>query len=310
MILAVCANPSVDSFWSFDQIKKGTTNRSRGESFYPGGKGIHVALALRELGQQVTTLGVWGGQTGEWLKDVCKKQNIGTAGPVVAEWTRICITNRTSNSWNETELLGAGPRLTPKQVKQFFTTYQSQIAGEPPEAIVLSGSAASGFEDDLYKKMIRTARKADIPTYVDASGTLLREALEVSPFAVHINRHEGKALSGQEDPTAIAHWLSQFCSVAAVTAGADGLFLLVEEILYHASHKLPPSDIISTVGAGDCLLAGLCLASLHDEDPRNWARYAVACGSANCIHPELGMLKTHDVEHILSNVTIEILDKS
>lgn len=308
MILVVCANPSVDSFWSFDKINKGTTNRSHRESFYPGGKGIHVAFALDELGKEVVLLGAWGGETGKWLQNKCRERNIIAVGPHVDDWTRICITNRSSNDWNETELLGAGPTLDSNEVDNFISTYQNQIQIHSPKAIIISGSAANGFESSLYYSLITFAKKFDIPAYLDAAGRLLEQALESKPFAVHINQNEGKNLCGEHNPAKIALWLSNYCSIATVTAGQDGLFLLLDNKIYHAYHKLDPSEISSTIGAGDCLLAGLCLASLENDNHKHWATYAVACGSANCIHPELGMLKADDVTAFLSKITVETFE--
>src|SRR5699024_2248654 len=100
-------------------------------------------------------------------------------------------------------------------------------------------------------------------------------------------------------------WLGRYCKLAAVTAGANGLYMKFEDKLIHASYKIKESNIFSTIGSGDCLLAGLCLAYLKHEEPKEWARFGAACGSANCIHPELGMLKAEDVERILQNVTVK-----
>ncbi|SMO52743.1 1-phosphofructokinase family hexose kinase [Fodinibius sediminis] len=304
MILTVCANPSVDSFWAIDQIQRGTTNRSAAESFYPGGKGIHTAFALRELGQQVMVLGVWGGQTGQWLKEQCLERDIEPVGPHVEAWTRICITNQSATEWNETEILGGGPSIAAHQVRKFKTTYQQCLADENIKAVTIGGSAARGFGDKLYAEMIELAQEAGRPVFLDASGLLLKNALAAQPYAIHINRDEGKQLCGKEDPAAIARWLSAHCTLAAVTNGADGLYLLHDGQLWHSSHYLAPSEIHSTIGSGDCLLAGLCLATFNYDFPEQWAKFATACGSANCISPQLGMLAAADVHKIFEHVTV------
>lgn len=307
MILTICANPSVDSFWTVDQIKKGTTNRSERESFYPGGKGIHVAFALNELGAEVATLGIWGGQTGEWIREKCTDRGITTIGPAVEQWTRICITTTSQNDWDGTELLGAGPEIRDHEVDQFMDHYEKLLNQKKPEAVVMSGSLPPGFDTNGYHQMTTIAGENGIPTFVDASGSILRKALDANPFAVHINLEEGKELSGLEKPDKIARWLSQHCIVAAVTAGAEGLYLFVDEVLYHASISLDSSQIHSTVGSGDCLFAGLCLATLKSDDPVHWAEFSAACGSANCIYPDLGMLKERDVQNLIEKVKLEKL---
>ena len=229
MILTVCANPSVDSFWNFGHIQKGTTNRSAGESFYPGGKGIHTALALNELGQEVTALGIWGGQTGQWLKEQCLDRQIQPIGPHVAEWTRICITNKSTTDWNETELIGGGPSLAKRDVQKFKAIFRQGLADPKPEAITIGGSVPGGMPENSYHDLITQAKSVNLPVFLDASGQLLKKALPAHPYAIHINREEGKSLCGKDDPSVIARWLSDHCTIAAVTAGAEGLYMQYED---------------------------------------------------------------------------------
>ncbi|MEL7832908.1 1-phosphofructokinase family hexose kinase [Fodinibius sp. Rm-B-1B1-1] len=305
MILTLCANPSVDSFWSINDIQQGTTNRSSKERFFAGGKGVHVAMALHELGQKVALQGVWGGVTGNWIKKSCEDKGIEISGPIVNGWTRICITNQSNNSWNETEFLGSGPSLTPEQIKEFYYTFEQSLKEQQPNGVVIAGSTPAGFEDSAYKKLISTAQKHNTPTYIDASGSLLKQSLDTKPHLIHINQHEGKTISGYLDPQKICQWLQQYCNIAAITAGSDGLYLSVDDQIYHGYHILKESAIHSTIGSGDCLLAGLCKAINESKDPKTWVRWGVACGSANCVYPKLGMLSEEDVSKFFNQVTVE-----
>ncbi len=49
MILCVCPNPAIDKFIYLDDFKEGSVNRINQELSYPGGKGVHVALGVREM---------------------------------------------------------------------------------------------------------------------------------------------------------------------------------------------------------------------------------------------------------------------
>lgn len=307
MILAVCANPSVDSFWSLPAIRQGTTNRSSAETYYPGGKGIHAAFTLRELGEDVTVLGIWGGQTGEWLIKQCNDKGIATIGPSVEEWNRLCISMKSNTEWNETELLGAGPKVDKTIRAAFYKTYSNFIKQYAPKSVIMSGSIPAGLDSETYQQFVAKAQAAKIPAFVDASGTLLEKTLQGQPYAVHINQHEGRELCGCEHPADIARWLGGFCTVAAVTAGAEGLYLWVDNQLFNTYNRIDSSKIISTVGAGDCLFAGLCQIALKNNDYTFWAKYAAACGAANCINPQLGMIKKEDVENMMKTVTLKEL---
>lgn len=48
-ILVVCPNPSIDTYAWIDGFANGVPNRIKREDRYPGGKGLHVAMALAEL---------------------------------------------------------------------------------------------------------------------------------------------------------------------------------------------------------------------------------------------------------------------
>jgi tagatose 6-phosphate kinase len=61
----------------------------------------------------------------------------------------------------------------------------------------------------------------------------------------------------------------------------------------------------SAVGSGDCLVAGLMMACLQKMDLSDSARLGVACGAANCLRQDLGMLHKPDVENLFRKVSIE-----
>ena len=68
--------------------------------------------------------------------------------------------------------------------------------------------------------------------------------------------------------------------VAAVlaTLGAHGAVLVTAEGAWHAAQ--PPTEVVSTVGAGDSSLFGYVLGVLRELDPAHRLALAVAYGSA------------------------------
>lgn len=307
MILAVCPNPSVDAFWAFPELHAGEANRSASESWFPGGKGVHTALALQELGETVRLAGIWGGPTGRWIRQQCAGQEVETVGPETGGWTRICITNRSDGVWDQTELRGAGPEISAETGRDFRKACRRELEEHSPKAVVAGGSLPSGMPTTIYRDLARMAAERGIPFYLDAEGDPLRAALEARPRAVHLNRREARGLTGEDDPARMARKLAEHCRLAAVTDGKRGLYLCSGETVLHAVHDLDSGDIAGTVGAGDCLLAGLCNADVQGMDLPELARRAVACGSANCVNPELGMLDASDVELFQKQVRVETL---
>ena len=68
MIYTVTLNPSIDYVVHMDSLIGGITNRTTGEEYYFGGKGINVSNVLSELDLDSTALGFVAGFTGEALE--------------------------------------------------------------------------------------------------------------------------------------------------------------------------------------------------------------------------------------------------
>jgi 1-phosphofructokinase family hexose kinase len=299
MILALCPNPSIDKQIFMNRLLTGSVNKSRKEIAFPGGKGVHVALALSELNEPVVLGGFWGGPTGKWIQKECGKRNIQTIGPEVEEWTRTCLTIISDEEPNESEIIEKGPKISSVDYDSFIEDV-NRLAPSC-QSIIVSGSWPPSSSLDSYLHLQKICKKNNLPLWVDASGKRLKEAIKVRPFGIHVNVKEAKNLFKSDiSPQNAASKLLDFCQVAAVTDGANGLFLAKKNNLIHT--RCFVEQVISTVGSGDCLTAGLVLGWVRGLNLQEIANLATACGSANCVHPELGMLKKDDVYALLPKV--------
>ena len=61
MIYTLTLNPSIDYVGHLDDFVSGITNRTTGEEYYIGGKGINVSCILAELGLASAALGFTAG---------------------------------------------------------------------------------------------------------------------------------------------------------------------------------------------------------------------------------------------------------
>ena len=76
MIYTVTMNPAIDYVMEVGALDSGGTNRSRGESYYPGGKGINVSVVLKSLGMESTALGFTAGFAGRALEEMLSERGI------------------------------------------------------------------------------------------------------------------------------------------------------------------------------------------------------------------------------------------
>ncbi len=301
MILSVCPNPSVDTYVHFSSFMPQEVNRATQEQPFPGGKGIHVAMGIKELGEEVTLLGFWAGPSGQWVKHQLEEKGIRCIGPEVDGWTRNCYTFKTGDDFNETEILGLGPTVSKNDLNTFYELYDKELAHT--NIAVMSGSWPQGAPDNSYAVLIGFANKHKVPVVLDATGDLLANAIQKHPAAIHLNKSETAAFTGKQNIMGMLMALAENIEVAAVTDGKNGLFYLNNKKVLHGNVLI--DKVVSAVGSGDSLTAGLTVAMLRGYNNEGTVRLSVACGAANCLRHELGMFYKKDVERLLNKVVVE-----
>ena len=302
MILCLCPNPSIDKYIWIKNVQAGRVNRVMKEKSYAGGKGIHVAMGVRELGEEVTVLGFWDEINGKWIKNQCSNLGIECMGPEVKDWNRICLTFQSEDKFNETEILGRGPDIKEEEFLSFFDTFKRLL--NESDFVIMSGSWPKTFNNADYSTFLDLAKEKNKTTFVDRSGELLRKAVDYYPDTIHVSLREGKELYREIDSIEqIAESLSGNCRQTVVTNGEKGFYMHVDNQRLHASVQV--KNIISAVGSGDSLLAGLVYARVHSYSVEDTARIAAACGAANCLREDLGMFYKKDVERLFKQVRLK-----
>ncbi len=169
----------------------------------------------------------------------------------------------------------------------------------------MSGSWPVGAGERAYSGLVSKAHTKRKQAIVDCTGATLKRALDGRPYAVHLNLTEATTLLGVEDPAAAAKQLSNHCQVSIVTVGKDGAFFASDDGVLFANCSIETS--YGSVGSGDCLVAGFALATSRKLPLNEAAALACACGAANCLRRELGMLHAADVASLLPRVIVRRL---
>ena len=303
MILSLCPNPSIDSFAGLQNFNAGGVNRISFLEEYPGGKGVHVALAIAELGAASNLMCLWAGTTGEWIKKECILKNVEVKGLSIPGNNRKCYTFLSENpELDHTELLEPGPEIGQEEFNRFISLFESEVSVY--EVICMSGSWPTGAPENAYAELIKIAKKHDKKVMLDCTGIQLENALKEGFFGIHLNHHEAKTLCGATDIISLRKFLGDKVELIALTKGKDGLELAYREQIISAKISLSRDQIISTVGSGDCLTAGIAYGLDKKLDLSEIAVWGVASGSANCLNKDLGMIKMKDVEMMLKQVQI------
>jgi 1-phosphofructokinase family hexose kinase len=296
-------NTSVDKTMEMAELRGGAVNRASSVRAYAGGKGLHVARAVATLGEPATLVGVMDAAHRSFFDDALSPLGIAFHGPSV-DGVRTCLTIHDAGGTRVTEILEPGPELDEAGQRALCDAFlaharQSRLA-------VLSGSVPRGFGDDVYARLVTASRDGGARCLVDASGPLLRAALEARPFLVKPNREELEALLGGavgdvEGAAAAARLLcARGVTMVVVSLGAEGALLASEGRVCHAA--APPRPAQNTVGSGDCLLAGVAVGVARGLPHEEVLRLGVACGTAQTLSPEHGYVRREDVDAVLPQV--------
>lgn len=302
MILCVCPNPSIDAYAWVDGHASGKPTRIGKLQEYPGGKGVHVALALSELGVKTTIFGSWAGPNGDWIRKECKKKRIVSKGINLDGNNRKCYTFRSQDpALNDSELLEPGPTMAPNDWDRFLPAFKKQAARF--DWVCISGSWPTGAPEDANLRLVQICKKLRKKVILDCSGVQLRNVLKTDFFGLHINEQEAIAIFDTGDTEEIFRKLKDKVSIIALTKGENGLFLNYKGHTLHGNVAV--KNVISSVGSGDCLTAGILFAISKKLPVMDMVKYGVACGAANCMTEDLGMLRCSDVKELLPQVEVK-----
>ncbi len=310
MIITVTLNPAIDQTLVLDRFALGDTNRVRDSRIDPGGKGINVSRVLRELGGQSLAAGLAPGSLGRFIEHSLLEQSILCDFVHTRGQTRTNLTVMDEASHETTLLSYRGPETDPRHVQTLHTRLRRYLSAG--DWLVLAGSIPPPIEPIEYVHLIELGRQRDVRTVLDADAEALAVGLTGRPDLAKANHHEVERLLGRplDDDDALLRAAEEMRSAGAgtavITAGARGAVAVGAEGAWWAWP--PPTVVVSAVGAGDALLAGMLLKLEEVSDVGHMMealRWGTAAGAAACLTSGTQLCRREDVERLLPDVRVE-----
>jgi len=307
MVLIITPNPALDRTMVFRGLRLGAVQRTDEVLVAAGGKGLNVARAALALGQPALACAPIGGHTGEQLAALAAGEGIaGRWHRHAAGETRTCVLLVDPDADDATALNEAGPVLSPADWAGFAAV--ALAAAEGAALCVVSGSLPRGVSPEALGELLAALGSAERRTLVDTSGPGLAAALAARPYGVKVNGAElgaalGRPVEGVEGAAAaLAELRARGVELAAVSLGPLGALAVDEGGCWWAAP--PPLRIVSSVGSGDALLAGLCAGLLRGLPLPEALALGVACGSANALTVGGGRFDAAEQERIRAGVAL------
>lgn len=278
MIVTVTFNPSVDRTIGIDALRRGEVHRATGARVDPGGKGVNVARALAGHGLKACAVVALGGAEGRQLADLLAEVGIEVVAVPVAGASRSNVTVVEPDG-TTTKLNEPGAALSAAEVEGVVDA--AVEAAADADWLVASGSLPPGAPADVYGRLVARLAGTRTKVAVDTSGEALAASLPAGPHLVKPNDVElaecvGRQLHTLGDVVDACHALRERGAGAVLASlGAAGAVLVDDAGVRHARGQAAVP--VSSVGAGDALLAGFLAAGGEGTDA---LLDAVAWGSA------------------------------
>lgn len=307
-IVTLALNPAIDKSASVAHVMAERKLYCQEPRFEPGGGGVNVARAIKKLGGESLLLYPTGGLTGTRLQELLSEERLNHRPFPIAGLNRESLVVLEEATGQQYRFVMPGPQLLQEEWEPFIRELASM---EPaPDYVVASGSLPPGVPSDFYAQIARAAKKRGAKVLVDVAGEALHEVLREGVFLLKPNIREFRELVGAEvkeesQIKAAARKIvdSGQCEVLAISLGAAGALVVSEKFAEHIPSPTVP--IISKVGAGDSMVAGVVLSLARGNPLRESILFGVAAGTAAVMTAGTELCRKDDAERLYEDMISE-----
>lgn len=290
MFITVTANPMVEHVFPVSDLHSGTRHRPDRAWTFATGKGLNVARALTDLGEDVVNVMAVAGRRGREIIERVEAEGMRTRVVPVRGENRAGAT--LFHGGEHTTIYGPGPEIRDGDVEALVATVRALL---PARAIVLAGSVT---HESLYTRLAALGA----PLCLDFCHPSFDDCMRVGNVLVaKPNLRELGFLYGIDDAVAGAARLHE--QGARWSVVTDGPGAAIFQSGNHVRRVEPPRvEAVHPIGCGDALLAGLLHAL--PRGPEQAVAFAMACGAHNASRPEIASLDPSACEGLARQVKI------
>ncbi|MBE2896017.1 1-phosphofructokinase [Pasteurellaceae bacterium HPA106] len=307
-IATITLNPAFDLVGRMEHITLGGVNAVQTLGVYPAGKGINVAKVLSDLGVTGIMLGGLLGQE----NSAAFEQHFATLN-VIDRMQRIAGSTRTNvkltaSDGEVTDLNFSGFTVSAPQWQQFCDDSVNYL--RDVQLVAVCGSLPRGVSAAMFAQWLSAVRALGVKVVLDSSKAALNAGMQTTPWLVKPNEHELaeymnvplKTLDEIIDAAQALH--TQGIENVVVSMGEKGALWVSEYGVFHAQ---PPrcERIVSTVGAGDSMVAGFIYGLSQQWSPQEVFACASALGTLAVMQENVGLTDRQQLNDMMKKVTIQ-----
>jgi 1-phosphofructokinase/tagatose 6-phosphate kinase len=309
MYLTVSMNPTLQKVLCFSSMAVHRVNRTRSQRLDVAGKGLNVCRVLSQLGKQVVHLTHLGGDMRTLFLEMIAREGLAirwveSGGPDVRGAIRFCYTLVDERDGSVTELIEKAESVDPGTEDRLRKAYEELL----PDCgvVVIAGTRAPGFSDDLVPFMVRRAKELERKVVLDLWGADLLGSLAFNPDVIKPNLMEFAATWAPslihngvliDDEAAVKEQVRDLCRILfrryhcgiVLTRGVKAVWFAQGEDFFEYPFE-PMSKPVNTTGSGDAFTAGLSAALGDGAGLREAVAEGVRCGYLNAGFLKVGTI--------------------
>lgn len=283
MIYTVTLNPAIDKTVVIPDFAAGEVNRVQSLRIDAGGKGINVSKCLDSLGVKSIAGAILGGTTGEQILTLLAQKELEVLSVFIPDQSRTNLKIIDPEQGKNTDINEPGPRVPESALLELRDGIGAKIC--PGDIVILSGSLPGGADVSLYGRWISFFHSLGAVVFLDADGEAMQEGIKAIPYLIKPNEVElsrivGRDLSAQQEFIEAGKALMQMgIKEVVISLGSDGAIFISEDGIFKADALKVP--VLSTVGAGDSMVAAMAYGLEKKLPRRKRIQLAVAIGAAS-----------------------------
>lgn len=306
-ILSLTINPAIDASCSVETVFPDHKLRSGAVCHEPGGGGVNVSRAIRNLGGDSTVFYLAGGPSGQMLGLLLDREGLKHEAMLIEDWTRenFTVTERTSGQ--QYRFVTPGPDLRAEEWQSCLAKIAS--LDPMPDFVVASGSLPPSAPTDFYGRLAKVVAAKRSRFVLDTSDAALANGLRsggvylVKPSMRELRSLVGRELVREKEQEEAATKIVENgrSQIVVVSMGAAGALLVTAKGCTRI--PAPAVPVKSKVGAGDSMVAGIVLGLAREMPVREAVRFGIACGSAAVMMPGTQLCRREDAERLFMQMT-------
>ena len=309
-VLTVTLNPALDLTVRLPSLRLGEVNRSDSLQVHAAGKGLNVAQVLADLGHQLTVTGFLGEGNPQAFEQLFAARGFADEFVRVAGDTRSNLKLAEADG-RVTDINGPGLAVSEAQCDELLARLERLVPDH--DLVVVAGSLPRGIEVQWFVELLQRLKRLGIRVALDTSGAALREGLAATPWLIKPNEQElgearGVALDDSSAVAAEARRLqAEGIAHVVVSQGAHGVSWFSPNAALHANP--PKVRVVSTVGAGDSLLAGMLHGLLEGWPAERTLTHATAIAAQAVGQVGFGITDTAQLAELEAAIRLQPLSQ-